>query len=214
MSLATKQKIVEASIRLFNENGLSNVRLQHIADETGISVGNLAYHFKNKEAIVTQVYETLFAEFDLILAAYLQYPNLLDIDNQIAKYFTFFKKYQFYLSDLFEVERSFPAIIELWHQHVNKMIYQIRKRLDFNVQRNIMVAEPQPGIYDLLTNNLWMTIVFWIPQRILRGQPIDEAAFKEAVWSQLLPYFTTKGQEEYLHLILPNISFLRLDDLG
>ena len=41
----TKQKIVHASIKLFNENGVANVRLQQIADEIGISVGNLAYHF-------------------------------------------------------------------------------------------------------------------------------------------------------------------------
>jgi AcrR family transcriptional regulator len=47
----TKQKILDASLQLFNEYGVSNVRLQQIADETGISVGNLAYHFNNKEAI-------------------------------------------------------------------------------------------------------------------------------------------------------------------
>ncbi|MEO7308888.1 MAG: TetR family transcriptional regulator [Chitinophagaceae bacterium] len=38
----TKQKILNASLHLFNENGISNTRLQQIADETGISVGNLA----------------------------------------------------------------------------------------------------------------------------------------------------------------------------
>jgi AcrR family transcriptional regulator len=47
----TKQKILDSSLQLFNDNGISNTRLQQIADESGISVGNLAYHFSNKEAI-------------------------------------------------------------------------------------------------------------------------------------------------------------------
>jgi hypothetical protein len=50
--LSTKQKILNTSIRLFNEDGMANVPLQQIAKEIGISPGNLAYHFKNKEAII------------------------------------------------------------------------------------------------------------------------------------------------------------------
>jgi AcrR family transcriptional regulator len=38
----TKQRIIEAAISLFNTNGIANVRLIQIADEAGISVGNLA----------------------------------------------------------------------------------------------------------------------------------------------------------------------------
>lgn len=203
MSTLTKQKILDASVRLFNESGLSNVRLQQIADETGISVGNLAYHFKNKEAIITFVYESLFEEFSQILSQYLLYPNLLDIDNQLTKYFAFFQKYRFYLIELFEIERSFPQINKQWHLFVKKMMMQIRKRIDFNVQRGILIPEPHKDIYDLLANNIWMTITFWIPQRILRGQPIGESLFKEAVWSQMMPYFTDMGQEEYKYLIYP-----------
>ena len=49
----TKRRILDAALDLFNENGLVNVRLQHIADQAQMSVGNLAYHYANKEAIVT-----------------------------------------------------------------------------------------------------------------------------------------------------------------
>ena len=48
----TKQKILNSAINLFNKKGLVNVRLQHIADESDISVGNLAYHFYSKKAII------------------------------------------------------------------------------------------------------------------------------------------------------------------
>ena len=49
----TKEKIIETSIKLFNEKGCLNTSTRHIADELGISVGNLYYHFKNKEDILS-----------------------------------------------------------------------------------------------------------------------------------------------------------------
>jgi AcrR family transcriptional regulator len=195
--LTTKQKILEAAIRLFNVDGVANVRLQQIADETGISVGNLAYHYKNKEAIVSAVYESLFDEFSQILSGFLLSPKLTDFDHQLEQYHHFFSKYNFYLIDLFEIDRSYPMIMDRWHQFVGKMLLQIRKRLDYNVQRGILFSEPVAGIYDTLTNNIWMTIVFWIPQQVLKGQPINETLFKQSVWAHISPYFTPRGLGEF-----------------
>jgi AcrR family transcriptional regulator len=196
-TLTTKQKILESAIRLFNIDGVANVRLQQIADETGISVGNLAYHFKNKEAIVSAVYESLFDEFAHILSAFLVSPKLADFDHQLEQYHHFFSRYKFYLIDLFEIDRSYPAIMDRWHAFVGKMLLQIRKRLDYNVHRGVLQPEPVAGIYDTVTNNVWMTIVFWIPQQVLKGQPMNESLFKQSVWAHISPYFTPQGQGEF-----------------
>ena len=202
-NLTTKQKILESSIRLFNWNDVANVRLQQIADETGISVGNLAYHFKNKEAIVTAVYENLFEEFSLILSGYLGSPNLTDFDHQMERYHAFFTKYKFYLIDLFEIERSYPAILERWRECVNKMLLQIRKRLDYYVQRGVLRPEPTAGLYDTLANNLWATVVLWRPQQVLKNKPLDVLCFKKAIWEHLSPFLTTKGLDEYKLEVYP-----------
>ncbi|MBK8425896.1 MAG: TetR/AcrR family transcriptional regulator [Lewinellaceae bacterium] len=202
-TLTTKQKILEASIRLFNWNDVANVRLQQIADETGISVGNLAYHFKNKEAIVNAVYENLFDEFSQILSAYLISPKLTDFDMQMEQYHRFFSKYKFYLIDLFEIERSYPAIMERWRECIGKMLLQIRKRLDYYVNRGILRPEPAPGVYDTLSNNIWATIVFWAPQQILKDKPLNESAFKQTAWAHISPYFTPKGLDEFALEVQP-----------
>jgi AcrR family transcriptional regulator len=204
--LTTKQKIVESAIRLFNIDGVANVRLQEIADESAISVGNLAYHFKNKEAIVSAVYENLFDEFAQILSAYLAGPSLTDFDQQLEQYYHFFAKYKFYLIDLFEIDRTYPLILERWHQFVSKMMMQIRKRIEYNVNRGIIQPEPVAGIYDTLTNNIWMTIVFWVPQQVLKGQPVNDLLFKQSVWSHISPYFTPKGTREFEQEIQPALG--------
>ena len=183
---------------------MANVRLQQIADESGISVGNLAYHFKNKEAIVTFVYDAIFDEFSAILSDYLLENSLLGINHQLKQYYTFFQQYKFYFTDIFEIERNYPELIAKWHHFTNRMLLQIKARIDFDISRGVMVPQSEE-MNELLANNIWMSIIFWLPQRVLRGLPIKERLFKEAVWSQIIPYFTQRGQDEFVQIIYPSL---------
>ena len=184
----TKEKIVSASINLFNELGQSNVRLQQIADEAGISVGNLAYHFKNKEAIISRVYEDLFADFSQLLAYYMQSPELADFDLHLERCFQFFTHYKFHLADLMASRYEIGDNLRIWNDYANKLHAQIRMRIDFYVDQGNLVPEAAPGLYDQLAKNMWRTIFFSIPEAIFRGQDLQEADFKQEVWNQLQPY--------------------------
>ncbi|MEM1318871.1 MAG: TetR/AcrR family transcriptional regulator [Bacteroidota bacterium] len=203
--LSTKQKILNASIRLFNENGMANVRLQQIANDIGISAGNLAYHFRNKEAIVEAINEDLYQETSQILSYYRLFPNLMDFDNQLNQYFRFIQKYPFYFLDLLEIERHYPEIRSKRQLHIEKMISQVRKRFDFNRQRGLIVEEPRPGVYDDVANAIWVLITFWVPQNQVRGTEatLKTCEFKEMIWNQMFPYFTEKGIAEFDQLIRP-----------
>ena len=92
---ATKQKIIKAAIERFNQTGLTNVRLQHIADEAGISVGNLAYHFKTKQAIVRQIDIELAQIIEPILGNEQSFIHLIDFDNQLSSYYALLNQYAF-----------------------------------------------------------------------------------------------------------------------
>ena len=203
--LNTKQKIIQAAIRQFNEFGMANVRLQQIAQDVGISPGNLAYHFRNKEAVVEAVIDELYNEDKEILAAYRLFPNLIDFDNQLSKYFSFIEKYPFYFLDFLEIERYYPEIQQKRLVHITKMISQIRKRFDFNQQRGVLAQEPKPGMYDDIAQTIWVLITFWLPQNLVRGKSSnpDSTYFKEMVWNQLYPYFTPEGKAEFEQLIVP-----------
>ena len=203
--LNTKQKILNASIHLFNTNGMANVRLQQIANEVGISPGNLAYHFRNKEAIIETINEDLYQASSEILSTYRIFPNLMDFDNQLTKYFTFIQKYPFYFLDLLEIERHYPKIQSKRQIHIAKMISQIRKRFDFNHQRGLIIVEPRPGVYDSIANTIWILISFWVPQNLVRGAEhiMQSRQFKEMIWNQFFPYFTEKGISEFEQLIKP-----------
>jgi AcrR family transcriptional regulator len=200
---STKNKILNASIKLFNEYGVASVRLQQIADEIGISVGNLAYHFKTKDFIVSSVYEKLFDDFNLILGNYLLSPSLEDFDKQISSYFDFFDKYHFYFSDLFSNEHQIPKIKEEWNSLINKMDLQIKKRLEFYAKSGFF-KEINRNNLQTVTDNVLLTLIFWIPQQKMQCKIVSLFRYKNAIWCLILPYISNEGFPELQKVLNDN----------
>jgi AcrR family transcriptional regulator len=192
----TKERIRKVAEQLFFDQGIANTRLQQIADEAGMSVGNLAYHFRNKEAIVGYVYDHLFQEFSDILSAYLQLTDLRDLDHHFDALYHFFLNNAFYLNNVWEIERTFPEIKEKWLTFNKKIILQLRKRLEYNQQRGMLVPEPYRGAYDMLAQTLWMIVNGWIPQQMLQQKKISSLLYRKSLWGIIFPYLTLQGKLE------------------
>lgn len=58
-SEATRTRIVESALRLFQENGYAGTTMRAIAREAGVSVGNAYYYFGSKEHLVQGFYDRL-----------------------------------------------------------------------------------------------------------------------------------------------------------
>jgi AcrR family transcriptional regulator len=58
-SETTRNRIVEAALRLFQENGYARTTMRAIAKEAGVSVGNAYYYFKSKEELVQGFYDRI-----------------------------------------------------------------------------------------------------------------------------------------------------------
>jgi len=201
----TKQKIIQAATELYNNNEIASVRLQQIADLAGLSIGNLAYHFKNKEAITLAVVQDLSLEVKEILKIFRQTSDFLDFDRQLSEWFCFHQQYAFYFSD----HAPWPGqeLQQLRIQSLSRLIFQIQKRFDFhrkrgNINHNITAAKERA-----VAETIGMIITLWPSYRRLQGQPVgSEEEYKRAVWNQIIPYFTSRGLTEYTQLIQPLLS--------
>jgi AcrR family transcriptional regulator len=56
---ATKEDILGTALRLLNEGGLGAVSLRAVAEELGLSPGNVSYHFRRKEDLLAALTERL-----------------------------------------------------------------------------------------------------------------------------------------------------------
>ena len=60
----TKTRILKTAIQLFNEKGSQQITTNHIAQEMGISPGNLYYHYQNKEEIIREIFTLMASDMD------------------------------------------------------------------------------------------------------------------------------------------------------
>lgn len=68
--MKTKERVILASLDLFNEQGERNVSTNHIAAHLNMSPGNLYYHFRNKSEIIYEI----FKNYELLVDTYLRVP--------------------------------------------------------------------------------------------------------------------------------------------
>ena len=104
MRKQTREKILDASLSMFNAQGERNVTTNHIADEIGISPGNLYYHFRNKDDIVEQLFSRYEAQMDrALLLPEGRLPNLQDVWLQLHAVFECMWAFRFLYRDLVDI---------------------------------------------------------------------------------------------------------------
>ena len=96
------------TLRLFNQEGVAKVSTNRIADELGMSPGNLYYHFKSKEQLV----DWLFRRLETDLTPFMQSSGSLialdDVWLSLHLSFEVMEKYRFLYTDVDFVLREFP----------------------------------------------------------------------------------------------------------
>lgn len=200
----TKQKILEASLLLFNEYGISNTRLQQIADETGISVGNLAYHYNNKEAITESLIANVITSLQSLLRQYGKYPSLSDLNFFFKEYYQLGNQYKFLIFDILEIKRNFPALFDIIQPIINKIKLQVERRLELFVQQRLFQKEVNSKN---IASNIVLMMLFMPEEAQLNGKySFSENQYRQRLWDYIMPYFTTKGSIEYSSLIEPEIT--------
>ena len=104
MARQTRERILDTSLAMFNAQGEPNVTTNHIADELGMSPGNLYYHFRNKDDIVEQLFSRYETRIDdALLVPEDRLPNLEDIWLQLHLVFECMWAYRFLYRDLVDI---------------------------------------------------------------------------------------------------------------
>ncbi|GAC1588211.1 MAG: TetR/AcrR family transcriptional regulator [Chitinophagaceae bacterium] len=194
----TKDAILSQALKLFNRHGFVNVRLQHIADAGGISVGHLAYHFKNKDAIIELLYDQLKEQQEVLLYDFRTSHLFEDINQQMRGIFQLQKKYLFFYLDTLEVLRAYSVIKEKHQQHITWQLQQIEWMFEFNIFRGTFKEPAQNGQYKKTAWLLWIAVDNWMHARAISSlDHLNEADFLHDIWSLLAPYFTEQGRQEF-----------------
>ena len=201
----TKIKIIETSIKLFNQQGTQNVRLQQIADEVGISVGNLAYHFHDKKKILKSSISLVNKAFSDGDSGWKNLSQFIDFDNQLARHYHLLNTYAFYFLDVVDIKRFYPDIYQGHQTQIEVFIKNLAAWLEKGVESELFVPSNREGQYADVSQTIWFIGAFWMSKkRIIEEAEEDfELGFKKMIWQQLEPFFTPKGKTEFELIIAP-----------
>lgn len=192
MKVKTRERILSASLALFNELGEPNVTTLLISDELDISPGNLYYHFRSKGDIVTELFERFQGEIHDLLAI----PDDVQVDlEQLAFFlhllFESIARYRFLYQDLVNIlsrydnlQKAFRHILDRKESGFRLLCQSLER------QQKIRLNESQT---DALCRQLTMTVCYWSSFDSLRDLK-DRSKTNPG-----------RGVYQVLHLLLPHL---------
>jgi AcrR family transcriptional regulator len=131
--MKTRERILETALTLFNAKGEGNVSMLEIANELGISPGNLYYHFRGKDPVILELFEHFREE----LAPLLDPP--LGVRLRLDDYWVFLSlaverlaRYRFLFQDLSNLSARLHKLgrgLRTWLNHLKRTLASLLAQL-------------------------------------------------------------------------------------
>lgn len=202
--MTTKQKILNTSLRLFNERGLMDTTIRNIAQELKISSGNLNYHFRYKEEIIEALY---FELTDKIVVSINKLPkenlDLAHFYKTIGAVKKGMYEYRFIYRSLFKILSNNTKI----RQHYLEMSQERSKifiELFENWQKEGIIKKQEfKDEYKRLHKRIVIIREGWINNLDLVNMTSTEgiAYFSDLIFEIIYPYLSEKGKKEYAVIV-------------
>jgi AcrR family transcriptional regulator len=195
-----RERIVDAAIVLFNEQGTGSVSTNHIAQATGISPGNLYYHFRNKEAIIRAIYARLRPAWEAASALPAdQPPGVVDLRRILADHARIVWAYRFYYRELPALLRRDPELASEYREVRRAALTNIETLLMQCMDADVLVVPDADATLPELAQVIWVLADFWLPFAELGDDPVgpDELDRGIALVMRVLhPYLTASTVAE------------------
>lgn len=194
----TRERILDLSLRLFNDFGEPNVNTTLISEEMNISPGNLYYHFKNKDDIINCIFQQFEREIDKLLAVPEdRQANVEDAWLFLHVLFELIWKYRFFYRDLNNLLAN-NRTLELKFKQLLTQKVKVAKALADGLKVAGDLSADEREIEALATNMVvvatyWLSYSYVLDPRRFNEPDVVGAALQRGcyqVLSLMAPYLT------------------------
>lgn len=190
----TKERILEVSLGMFNAIGEPNVTTNAIADEMNISPGNLYYHYRSKDEIVTKIFAQFEREMDELFAMQKdRRANVEDTWFWLHLVFEKIWKYRFIYRDLNDllaknriIETHFKSILQNAQKSAEALMTDLHDRGELAASK---------GEISAVATNVVLTATYWYsysyvmnPRKLDEAEAMSRGVFQ--VMAMIAPYLT------------------------
>ncbi|MBS3803221.1 MAG: TetR/AcrR family transcriptional regulator [Oleiphilaceae bacterium] len=161
MKIKTRDRILDASLALFNSIGEPNVTTLLISDEIDISPGNLYYHFKSKGDIVGEIFE----RYEVELLELVSVPEDAEISLEQQSFFLHMLfeaivRYRFLYQDLVNILSRHDRLQSRFRKLLRKKEQAFRTICNSLRRQGIMTITDSE--LDALCQQLSLTSCYWV----------------------------------------------------
>ncbi len=159
--MKTKDRIIQASIELFNAQGERNVTTNHIASHLNISPGNLYYHFRNKEEIIRHIFDRYAEHMQVSFEPVKPSEDPIKIlSNYLDAVFSALFHFNFLYDNLPVIMARDPELKSQYLEIHSKMMEKIHQ-LVLSLQASKVIVMDESDIDDF-ANIIKQQVTFWI----------------------------------------------------
>ncbi len=186
--IKTRERIVQNSLELFNQNGERSVSTNHIAAHMEISPGNLYYHFANKQEIIAE----LFSQYEEQVESFLHPPKgrpatVEDKRFYLGEILAAMWNFRFLHRDLEHLLDSDKELAARYRRFSQRSLLQGQSIYTGFVDAGIL--EMNAVQIESLTLNTWIVLTSWV--RFLcttreNSTHLSEEAIKRGVYQVLV----------------------------
>lgn len=167
----TKDRILQVSLDLFNLYGEPNVTTIDIANEMDISPGNLYYHYRNKDDIITE----LFSRFEEEISSVLEVPfnnEITPVDSWMYVHLIFetISHYRFLYRDLANILGRNDKLLTRFNRILDKKLNAAKATFTLLRERGTMSLSDEE--LSALAGNIVVTATYWINYEHIRNKTI------------------------------------------
>jgi len=202
--MKTRDKIAATALRLFNEKGERSITTNHIAAELGMSPGNLYYHFKNKQAIIREIFETYSVELiEHFSPVDLKEETLVQLKRYLDNVFSLMWKYRFLYANLPQILEKDALLHEQYLNLQQQSKHNLHRIFTSFVSLKILKVEDQE--IDPLVSALQLIMFSWLSYQL--SMSLNSAVTEKIVYQGVLqmitiikPYATGVGTQQLVLL--------------
>jgi AcrR family transcriptional regulator len=159
--VGNRNRIIDAAVELINRDG-SAVGTRHLAEHLSISPGNLYYHFRNLEEILSEVLLKLEADLDEELSlAPGEYPDASGLAEFFIGGAKVLWRYRFFFSSSLDLIRKDPQLVTNYRDFCVRGIAQVDLILSRVLKKNAGAFALTRSERGKLAENLWIIWTSW-----------------------------------------------------
>jgi len=192
----TKNKILDTTLTLLNERGLSNVKMRDVSQELNISIGNLTYHYPKWENLIDDIFQQFQAEVNEL---YIYFPkDISEVVGYIERIYDVQIRYAFLFSNFYIFFQQFPKYKAIEEDFFLTRMKTMREALEKLVHKNYLYPAGCEHNYDLLVKNTWLVLSGWYGFSMIfkdTTYAITKEEFFLSIWNMYVYHLTEAGKE-------------------